>query len=91
MSNLQKLISGITAAIILAGMVLWGVPWYLKGQVADLYAAEVAASTLLAPDENATDNAATIGAIQQQLTSMENRMIKRDEFFMAYLERQAGR
>ena len=89
MSNLQKLIGGATAAIILAGLVLWGVPWYLKGQVSNLYDAEVKASALIAPDENATDNAATIGAIQQQLTSMENRMIKRDEFFMAYLERQA--
>ena len=89
MNNLQKWIGGITAAIILAGLVLWGVPWYLKGQVADLYAAEVAASAAIAPDENATDNAATIGAIQQQLTSMENRMIKRDQFFMEYLERQA--
>jgi hypothetical protein len=87
----SKWIGGATAALVLVGMVLWGVPWYLKGQVADLYAAEVAASVLIAPDENATENAATIGAIQQQLTSMENRMIKRDEFFMAYLERQANK
>ena len=86
---MSKWIGIATAAIVLAGMVLWGVPWYLKGQVADLYASEVEKSALLKPEENATDNAATIGAIQQQLTSMENRMIKRDEFFMAYLERQA--
>lgn len=88
---MSKWIGGATAVLVLVGMVLWGVPWYLKGQVADLYAAEVAASALIAPDENATENAATIGAIQQQLTSMENRMIKRDEFFMAYLERQANK
>ncbi len=87
---MSKWIGAATAALVLVGMVLWGVPWYLKGQVADLYAAEVAAAAIIAPDENATDNAATIGAIQQQLTSMENRMIKRDEFFMAYLERQAA-
>ena len=86
MSDLVKWISGIIGGLTLGGLVLWGVPTYLKSTVHDLYVAEGEAAGAPA---GVTQNEATIHAVQAQLTGIENRMIARDKLFMEYLERQA--
>ncbi len=83
-----KIVGGITAVLGAIALVLWGVPWYLKGQVHELYEAEKVEDARLAPDENPVQNAATINAIQTQLNGIETRMIARDALFMEYLQRQ---
>lgn len=88
MNKTATIIGLITGAFVILGMMLWGVPWYIKGQVAH----EVGlVHESLAPPAGIATNNATILAVQQQLTAMETRMIDRDKLFIEYLERQASR
>lgn len=90
LSKIEKGIGVATAAIGLLALLLWGVPYFLKAEVHDLYVAEAAASPHPVTKGDLADTTAAVIALQIQLTSMENRMIARDELFMGYLERQAG-
>ena len=75
----RKVVSWVGAIIGAGGaitLLFWGVPFYLKSTVHDLYAAEAAAAA--APAGVGT-NSGAIAAIQAQLTSMEARMIARDK------------
>ncbi len=80
-------ISSITGAIVLIGALLWGVPWYIQGQVIAQVKLELAE---VSTPQAVVDNTAALKAFGEQLTGMENRMIARDKFFMEYLERQAN-
>ncbi|MCK4869454.1 MAG: hypothetical protein KAI41_02285 [Hyphomicrobiaceae bacterium] len=86
-----KIVGGIASVLTTVALVLWGVPYYLKGEVSDLYAAEQKAAAELEPDQNPVQNAADIQAVLDRLESMENRMIARDALFMEYLQAQANR
>lgn len=86
MNKTAAIIGLITGAFVIVGSMLWGVPWYIKGQVQS----EVALIEFPAP-AGIADNGATITAIQLQLTNMEKRMVERDKLFIDYLERQATR
>ena len=94
MSVKEKLTVGRVLAAVAsigaaAAVMFWGVPWYLKGQVHELFMAELAEQRALAPENvSPVQNAATINAIQTQLTGIENRMIARDELFYEFLQRQ---
>lgn len=74
--NWGKISTIVGIVVVAVGLVLWGVPYYLKSQVHDLYAAESAAAG--AP-VGVTNNTATIGAMQLQLNGIEARMIARDQ------------
>lgn len=86
-----KLIGLIAVALTTVVLVLWGVPYYLKAEVHDLFIAELKAS----PHPVTTNDLAAVvavgSAVQLQLTSMETRMIARDKLFMDYLKDQANR
>lgn len=93
--SIGKIISLATAVLVLAGLVLWGVPSYIKVQVtnqvtAELKERDVAASAASAKSL-AEKNEAALEAFGGQLSSMEDRMIARDEWLKGYLERQANR
>jgi len=86
-----KMIGSIAVVLGAAALVLWGVPYYLKAEVHDLYSAELEASPHPVTTEDLAVTVGAISALQLQLTSMENRMIARDALFMEYLQDQAGR
>lgn len=86
-----KLISLVAAALTTAVLVLWGVPYYLKAEVHDLFMIESAASPHPVTTEDLADTVGAVVALQIQLSSMENRMIARDALFMEYLQAQASR
>lgn len=90
LSKIDKIVASSVSGIGLLGLLLWGVPYFLKAEVHDLYMAEAIASPHPVTKGDLANNTAAVIALQIQLTSMENRMIARDELFMAYLERQAG-
>ena len=86
MNKIGVWVGGITAVIVLAGMVLWGVPFYIKVQVREQVNAELEGkSTPMA----VVENTAAIKAFGTQLTGIDTRMIARDEWLQGYLERQA--
>ncbi len=96
MSNDKKLTPGklvglIAAALTTAALVLWGVPYYLKAEVHDLYSAELEASPHPVTEDDLAAALAVGIALQLQLASMETRMIARDKLFMEYLQAQASR
>lgn len=86
-----KIIGGATAVIVLAGMVLWGVPYYIGAQVRSAVSTELEAAGVTDGNAASAANTAAISAISGTLTSMENRMIARDEFVMNYFKEQADR
>lgn len=86
-----KMASLIAAVLGAAALVLWGVPYYLKAEVHDLYMDELVASPHPVTTEDLAVTVGAITALQSQLTSMENRMIARDALFMEYLQDQASR
>lgn len=89
-SKTEKWIVSATGAIGLLALLLWGVPYYLKSQVHDLYVNEAEASPHPVTLADLAGNTAAVSALRIQLSSMEGRMIARDELFMQYLERQAA-
>ena len=86
-----KLIGLIAVVLTTTVLVLWGVPYYLKAEVHDLYMDELVASPHPVTTEDLAVTVGAITALQSQLTSMETRMIARDALFMEYLQDQAGR
>lgn len=86
-----KIVTGIGAIAAAALFVLWGVPYYLKAEVHDLYVAELTASPHPVTTNDLAETTAAVTAVQLQLVSMEKRMIARDELFMNYLQDQASR
>ncbi len=86
-----KTVGLIAAVLTTTTLVLWGVPYYLKAEVHDLFAVEAAASPHPVTEEDLAVTVGAISALQLQLTSMENRMIARDALFMEYLQDQASR
>ena len=89
LSKTEKTIAVLASAVGLLALLLWGVPYYLKAEVHDLYMDEAEASPHPVTLGDLATNTAAVTALQLQLASMENRMIARDELFMKYLERQA--
>lgn len=72
-------------------IMFWGVPYYLKAEVHDLFMVESIASPHPVTTADLAGTTAAVIALQLQLTSMENRMIARDKLFMDYLKEQAIR
>ena len=93
MNRIFALISGCTAALVLVGALLWGVPFYIRAQVAD----QVAAINAAAPksqDITALESADLV--IVTRLDNLADGQVrieaKVDLFatsFMSYLERQS--
>lgn len=73
-----KWIGSIASAAAAVGIILWGVPYYIKHQVEVEVRAEMAEIGTPAPPAEISQNTATIEAVQSQLSSMEQRMIERD-------------
>lgn len=86
-----RVIGGLATVGAAAAIVLWGVPSYIKVQVRDQVAVELAQTDFGAAKASADANTAAVGAMQTQLTGMEQRMIQRDEFVMNYFREQAER
>ncbi len=86
-----KIVGLIAAGLTTAALVLWGVPYYLKAEVHDLFMVEAVASPHPVTEDDLAVTVGAISALQLQLTSMENRMIARDVLFMDYLQDQASR
>ena len=93
----QKISTIIGVIVVGGGLVLWGVPYYLKSQVHDLYAAEVKAAPVATIPQAVVDNTAAIKSFGKQLDSVEERMIARDKIqaerdmvIMDYFKDKAG-
>jgi len=89
--KLGKMVGSIAAVLAAVALVLWGVPYYLKAEVHDLFMVESIASPHPVTTADLAGTTAAVTALQLQLTSMESRMIARDALFMEYLQDQAGR
>ena len=92
--QIGKWAGAVTAVIVLAAAVLWGVPYYIKAQVRTQVTAELAEQAVSgeidALESIAKANAAALQANGAILIRMEGRMVARDQLFAAYLERQAA-
>lgn len=92
--QIGKWAGAITAVIVLAAAVLWGVPYYIKAQVRTQVTAELAEQAVSSEIDTletiAKANAAALLANSAILVRMEDRMIRRDQLFADYLERQAA-
>ncbi len=91
--TMGKCIGTATAILVLAGLVLWGVPWYIAGQVRAQVTAELKA---LPPDPHPI-TALEIGAFTTSLAEtkatvlrMEKAMIERDRIILKYFQDKAG-
>ncbi len=81
----------IGAALAIAGLAFWGVPYYIGSVVRTQVTAELTAAGITDADQTADANTATLGAILIRLDGMEARMIRRDEFVLNYFKEQADR
>lgn len=87
-----KIISLVTAALVLVGLVLWGVPYYIGSQVRAQVTTELKA---LPPDPHpitATEIGAltsTVAATQATVLRMEQAMIARDQIILQYFQDKA--
>lgn len=98
MSDTQKWIGGVTGAIVLVGMMLWGVPYYIRAEAQDTFTAEVKAAALAGPSQDIQDLTAELALVNGRLTALEAevKMIGEDtrfvrDKFVGFLERQAER
>lgn len=88
-SKVVKMGSLAAAVVTMAGLTFWGVPFYIKTQVVAEVRTELEQAGVDALNDQADGNSAVGDAIITRLDSIENRMIERDQMFIAYLERQA--
>ena len=89
--SIGKSIGAATAAIVLAGMVLWGIPYYIQVQVRSQVATELQLQGVADVTSKVSENGSKLTAITAQLDSMEGRMIERDRLFMQWLQDQSNR
>jgi hypothetical protein len=93
--TIKKVAGAFVAVVAAAGVLFWGVPYWMQTQVRAQVTAELreqAVSTAVDDVEAiAKANKATLTAIQGTLTRMEQAQIRRDQLFAEYLERQAAR
>ena len=75
----QKISIIIGVIVVGGGLVLWGVPYFLKSEVHDLYAAEAKAAPAPSVPQAVIENTAAVKALGTQLAGMENRLIARDK------------
>ena len=98
--GLGKIVGSVTAVLVALALVLWGVPYYLSYEVRAAVAQELADKSL--PDDvgknkqTLSDMQAQLATLNSQVASMneligrlDDKMEKRDQALMEYLERQA--
>ncbi len=85
-----KIIALITACLVLAGLVLWGVPYYIGSQVHAQVATELVANPHPVSAVEFNTVATRTLAMEATLLRMEQRMIERDEIILKYFQDQAG-
>ncbi len=106
MSNTAKLISGIAGALVLVGLVLWGVPYYIRAEAQDTFKAEAAAAAAAAaaagPSQDIQDLTAELATLRLEMNTRlvaletEVRLVGDDakfvrDRFVDFLDRQSRR
>lgn len=86
-----KVIGALITAGAAAGIMFWGVPYYLDSEVSVRVKAELNALPPASVPQAVVDNTAAINSLNTTMQSMETRMIERDRLFMEYLQKQAER
>jgi hypothetical protein len=91
--TIGKIIGLATAVLILCGLVLWGVPHYIAGQVRAQVTTELDA--LPADPHPVTarefqEVATKVGSTEATVLRMEAAMIERDRIILKYFQDKAG-
>lgn len=88
-----KIVSMVTGALVLGGLVLWGVPWYIAGTVR----AQVTTELEAMPADPHPITAVQVGALTTKVAAteatvlrIEKAMIERDKIILQYFQDKAG-